>query len=286
MRFVATFLTSAVALALGLFGAVSVQAQATPQEQFTNAINAINAQLGPFDAIKAPPPFTDPENRARYEAARAAMAQFGTDAFPVNGMISFDQVCAPINAAAVKHMFVGISAQKKPDMTQEQFAAIFTSAAQKNAMTYQQEIIRLTAINLDCMSAHIPFMAQFVDGLAPDAFTGTRRDGLEKVGTGFANTIFGLVTQSLLPGAAADVSRMAMDAALKHAPDLIPLTVPAVRQSVVARMAMLEGSVSPALRPDFLKVKAILQDQSCSGLCTKLLQTAPPAGTPPLAPPR
>ena len=122
MKSLATFLTSAVALALGLFGAVSVQAQTTPQEQFTNAINAINAQLGPFDAIKAPPPFSDPENRARYEAARAAMAQFGTDAFPVNGMISFYQVFAPINAAAVKHMFVGISAQKKPDMTQEQFA--------------------------------------------------------------------------------------------------------------------------------------------------------------------
>jgi len=286
MRFVATFLTSAVALALGLFGAVSVQAQATPQEQFTNAINAINAQLGPLDAIKAPPPFSDPENRARYEAVRAAMAQFGTDAFPVNGMISFDQVCAPINAAAVKHMFVGISALKTPGMTEEQFASVFINAAKKNALTYQQEVIRLTAINLDCMSAHIPFMTQFVDGLAPDAFTGTRRDGLEKMGTGFANTIFGLVTQSLSPEAMPDVSRMAMDSALKHAPDLIPLTVPAVRQSVVARMAMLEGSVSPALRPDFLKVKAILQNQSCSGLCTKLLQTAPPAGTPPLAPPR
>jgi hypothetical protein len=106
------------------------------------------------------------------------------------------------------------------------------------------------------------------------------------VGTGFANTIFGLVTQSLLPGAAADVSRMAMDSALKHAPDLITLTVPSVRQALVARMATLEGAVSPTLRPDFLKVKAILQDQSCSGLCTKLLQTAPPAGTPPLAPRR
>ena len=286
MRSVAAFWTSAAALALTLFGAVSAQAQSSPQERFTNAIIVINAQLGPLDAIKAPPPFTDPENRARYEAARAAMALFGTGAFPVNGMISFDQVCAPINAAAVKHMFVGISALKKPGMTEEQFAAIFTSAAQKNAMTYQQQIIRLTAINLDCMSAHIPFMTQFVDGLAPDAFTGTRRDGLEKMGTGFANTIFGLVTQSLLPGAAADVSRMALDAALKHAPDLIPLTVPAVRQALVARMAMLEGNVPPTLRPDFLKVKAILQDQSCSGLCTKLLQTAPPAGTPPLAPRR
>ena len=62
--------------------------------------------------------------------------------------------------------------------------------------------------------------------------------------------------------------------------------IPAVRQALVARMATLEGNVPPSLRPDFLKVKAILQDQSCSGLCTKLLQSAPPAGTPPLAPRR
>jgi len=123
-----------------------------------------------------------------------------------------------------------------------------------------------------------------VDGLAPDAFTGTRRDGLAKMGTGLANSVFGLATQSLTPGAMPDVSRMAMDAAFKHAPDVVSLTVPTVRQALVARMAMLEGKVPPKLRPDFLKLKATLQDQSCSGLCAKLLQSTPPPGTPPQIP--
>jgi hypothetical protein len=103
MRSVATLLTSAVALAPGLFG-----------------------------AVKAPPPFGDPENRARHEAARAAMALFGTDAFPVNGL-SLDQGCAAINAAAGKHMFVGISAPKKPGMTEEQLAAIFSARPKRAA---------------------------------------------------------------------------------------------------------------------------------------------------------
>lgn len=280
----------AVAITLSLLGTVPAHAQAlaqvqpTPQERFTAAINGINAQLGPLDAIKAPPPFSDPENRARYDAVQETMALFGTDAFPVNGMTSFEQVCAPINAATVKHMFVGVAALKKPDMTQEQFAALFSRAAQNNALTYQQEMVRLTTINLDCMSAHIPFITQFIAGLAPDAFTGTRRDGLEKMGAGFANAVFGLATQSLNPGSKPEVSRMAMHGALKHAPDILALTAPSVRQAFVTRMASLEGNVPAAYRPDFLKVKAALQDQSCAGLCARLLQSAPPPGAPPLAP--
>lgn len=61
-------------------------------------------------------------------------------------------------------------------------------------MTYQQEIIRLLEMFPDCTSAYIPFMTQFVDGSAPRAFSGVRSDGLEKMGTGLANTTFALAT--------------------------------------------------------------------------------------------
>jgi len=61
-------------------------------------------------------------------------------------------------------------------------------------MTCHPEIVRLLEIFLDCTSAPIPFMTQFVDGSAPRAFSGVRSDGLEKMGTGLANTTFALAT--------------------------------------------------------------------------------------------
>jgi hypothetical protein len=259
-------------------------AEASPRERFTAAITEINAQLGPIEAVKAPPAFSDPANRARYQTVRETIEMIGTDAFPVSGMESFDAVCAPINEATVKHMFVGTAALKQQGLTQAQLAPALTAAMNSNARLYQNETVRLTVANLRCMTAHFPALSRFTDGLKPDEFTAIRRDGLEKMGKGLANTVFGLATQSLAPGSLPENSQMALDAAVRHAPDVVAITLPATRLGVIQRMAMLEGRVPAAYKADFLKVKTIMQDASCSGLCARLRDTAPPPGTPPLAP--
>lgn len=259
-------------------------AETTPRERFTTAITEINAQLGPIEAVKAPPPFSEPANRARYETVRETIALIGTDAFPVSGMDSFDALCAPINEATVKHMFVGTAALKKQGLTQAQLTTALTAAMNSNARLYQNETVRLTVANLHCMTAHFPALSRFADSLKPGEFNAVRRDGLEKMGKGLANTIFGLATQSLTPGSLPENSRMALDAAVRHAPDVVTIMLPAARLGVIQRMALLESRIPAAYKADFLKVKAVMQDVSCSGLCARLRDSAPPPGTPPLAP--
>lgn len=260
------------------------RAEGTPQERFTAAINGINAELGSLEAVKAPPPFSDPANRARYDAVRETMAVFGTDAFPVDGMNSFETVCALINEASVKHMFVGVAALKKPGMSQAQLTAALRLATQKNAQTYQNETVLLTVANLHCMTAHLPFLSRFAEGLKPSEFTSVRRDGLEQMGKGLANTVFGLATHAMTPGALPENSRTAMDAAVRYAPAVVTFTSPTTRKAVVTRMAQLLTVIPAEFRAAFLKVKAILQDQSCSAICARLQATAPPPGTPPVIP--
>lgn len=259
-------------------------AEASPRERFTTAITEINAQLGPIEAVKAPPAFSDPANRARYETVRETIALIGTDAFPISGMESFDAVCAPINEATVKHMFVGTAALKKQGLTQAQLGPALTAAMNSNARQYQNETVRLTVANLHCMAAHFPALSRFMEELKPDAFTAVRRDGLEKMGKGLANTIFGLATQSLAPGSLPENSRMAMDAAVRHAPDVVAIMLPKTRLDVLRRMTVLEGRVPVTYKADFQKLETILQDKTCFGLCARLRDTAPPPGTPPLAP--
>lgn len=259
-------------------------AEASPRERFTTAITEINALLGLIEAVTAPPPFSDPANRARYETVRETIALIGTDAFPVSGIESFDAVCTPINEAAVKHMFVGTAALKRPGQTQAQLAPSLITVMRTNIQVYQNETVRLTVANLRCMTAHLPAFTRFTEGLKPGEFNAVRRDGLYKMSEGLANTVFGLSTQSLTPGSLPENSRMALDAAVRHAPDVVAITLPATRLGVIQRMAMLEGRVPAAYKADFLKVKAAMQDASCSGLCARLRDTAPPPGTPPLAP--
>jgi hypothetical protein len=260
------------------------QAEATPRERFTTAINEINAGLGTIKAVTAPPPFVHPAQRARYEIVRETIAVFGTEAFPVDGMATFDTICAPLNEATVKHMFVGTAGLKKPGMTDAQLALLLQAATQRNALAYQNETVRLTVANLHCLTAHLPFMARFAEGLKPEEFTSIRRAGLEKTGTGLINTVFGLATQPLVPGSTPENSRMAIDAALKYAPAAVGFSIPAARQQAVRKMNVLASKVPPAFRSDFLKIRAVLQDQSCSSVCARLLATAPPSGTPPAVP--
>jgi hypothetical protein len=259
-------------------------AEATPRERFMTAITEINAGLGTIKAVTAPPPFANPAQRARYDIVGETMAVFGTEAFPVDGMATFDAICAPINEAAVKHMFVGTAGLKKPGMTDAQLTPLLTAAMQRNSLAYQNETVRLTVANLHCMAAHLPFMTRFVEELKPEEFTSIRRDGLEQTGKGLIKTMFGLATQPLVPGSTPENSRMAMGAALKYAPDVVGFSIPSMRQQAAQKMNVLANKVPPAFRADFLKVKAILQDQSCAMVCKRLMATTPPPGTPPAAP--
>jgi hypothetical protein len=260
-----------LAAALLSFGASSANAEGQVRDRFMVAINEINAQLGPIDGVKAPPPFQDAANRARYATVNETIADFGTEAFPVDGMKTFEEVCAPINAAAVKHMFVGTSALKNKGLSQADLAQTLSRAMQQNAQTYENEIVRLTAANLNCTTAHLPFLERFVESLPPGEFTPVRRDRLEKMGRGLGNAVFGLASQSLVPGSSPENSRMAMDVALRHAPKVISIASPSYRKLLVAQMAMIEGRIAAPLRSDFVQLKSILNETSCTSLCLRLL---------------
>jgi hypothetical protein len=247
----------------------------TPAARFGKAIAEINAGLGTIKAVTAPPSFADPAQRARYDIVMDTMAQFNTPAFPVDGMNSFEAVCALLNEATVKHLFVGAAALRKPGMTDVQIAQALARLGELNSRVYEDEMVRLTSVNAGCLAAHIPFMIRFVASLKPGEFTPIRRNGLEQMGKGMANMIFGLATHSLSPGSTAQNSAVAMAAALKYAPDLVKMATPEMRQSIAAQMATLSANVPASLKPSFLKVKAIIQTQNCEDLCAVLAHPAP-----------
>lgn len=248
---------------------------------FARAITAINGQLGTITAVKAPPPFSDPANRAHYDAVRTAMEQFGTPAFPLDGMKSFEAVCAPLNEASVKHMFVGTAALKALGLSQAQLQQRLAVMMQQNAQTYQNETVTLVVANVRCMTAHLPFVADFAAGLKPEEFTEIRRSGLEKMGHGLANAVFGLATQPLVPGSTPANSQAAMDAAVRYAADAASVTTPAYRATILSKMDQIAGRYPAAYRPAFLKVHAAFETATCEKLCAKLRPTQAESGSRP-----
>lgn len=238
-------------------------------EQFTQAINFINNQLGTIDSVQTPPPLFDPKTRASYDTISKTIEKLGSASFPVTGLDSMDGVCGPINEAMVKHRFIGVSSLKNQNLAQAQLQQKISQIMLDNVHSYQDELIALSAAHVHCSAAHIPEMSKFIESLPPSEFTDIRKDGLRKMGKGMINILFGLATYAADPANSTTTKNQAMAIAIKYAPELVVITSLADRKSALAQFDAAKPYIPKPYLDEFNKVRDAFTNQSCANLCSR-----------------
>lgn len=236
-----------------------------PAADFARASTALIERLGTIESERAAVGIADAATRADLATIDAAMGQFGSAAFPVDGLNSFDDVCGRLNALNVRYALDGLVAYRRAGGSVDGPAMLRFGG--RNVARFQDETALLTDRLVQCQAQHIPALVAMVASLPADQLTETRRSGLRSLRQGNAGTILGVMIN------ARDSTIRAANRARLLA-SVVRWTGPLARQMTVESRQTLRrqiGALRPALTGEALAqqnaVLAVLSDTGCVEMC-------------------
>jgi hypothetical protein len=245
----------------------SAQSSLSGSELYFASVSKLNKQLGSVDSGINAPSLNNADTMQLYKEIEQGIEGFGTAAFPVSGIDTFERVCAPLNEASVKHLFVGAAAIKalkdEPAIQQKKLGELFAA----NSVKYQDYVTILTAANVKCMALHLPFLAEFVRNLKPEEMTEVRLGGLRQMRQGGTNTIFGFIAYLVNPGYSTANMQRAATAATRYAPAYVATMPLAQRATVLSQLKSLKANVKPQFLADYSKIELAFSSTDCRDLC-------------------
>lgn len=257
---------TALAALLLLANAAPLTAQSNdPAAEFARASTALIGRLGTVQSEQAAVGMADAATRSNLETIDSAMNLFGSAAFPVNGLNSFDEVCGRLNALNVRYALDGLAAYRRAGGSVDGPAMLRFGG--RNVARFQDETALLTDRLVQCQAQHMSALVALMASLPADQLTETRISGLRSLRQGTAGMILGVMINArdgtMRPG---NRARLLASAAR--------WIEPLARQMTVEGRQALRGQISalrPALTGEALTqqnvVLAALANADCVELC-------------------
>ncbi len=256
-------------LAAGLLAATTAHADTqTPAQRFAAAVEAMQTALGPREAYQVPP--SDPAIRQHLNDMRAAVAQLGTPAFPVDGMTTFANVCLPLAALPMQYILAGagdVPGFAADPAGQSQSPAIGSLRA-ANMVKYQDETTLLMDASIRCDAQHMAFFNSYWNGLSPDQRTAGRIASVHQMQAGFAAMLFGAAADATLPTFTKANRDLSMSSAATYA-DAVASALPvATRQTLKTQIDQAAPGLATTYPAQYAAITKALAGTDCTGLCT------------------
>lgn len=258
--------------------AASPAAAAAPapdqQAAFALAVEALSARLGPAESGPDIATTDAAANAADLAVIEQALGAFGTPAFPVDGLATFDSVCNPLNRLSVRHGLDGITALRRtadaapPTPAETQ---IFTSQLRalqlRNAARHQDAIVVLSTGVLRCIVRHFPALSDFLATLPKADLTPVRLDGARKMRQGTVQSLLGFMAAMRDP-TTTPANRARLNAYLVEVADpLAAALTPDLRTYVSTMIDQLPATTDADALAAADLLKTAMATTACEGLC-------------------
>jgi hypothetical protein len=269
-------ITTALAAAM-LAGASSPAAAAPaagPQAAFAQAVEALSARLGPAESGPDIEATDAAANAADLAVIEQALDAFGTPAFPVDGLATFDSVCDPLNRLSVRHGLDGITALRRPadaapptPAEMQVFTGQLRALQLRNAARHQDAMTVLSTGVLRCMVRHFPALSEFLAGLPEADLTPVRLDGARKMRQGTVQSLLGFMIAMRDP-TTTPANRARLRAYLVEVADpLSAALTPDLRTYVSTMIGQLPATTDADALAATDLLKAAMATTACEGLC-------------------
>ena len=248
--------------------------QPSPEQNFIDSLAALNQRLGGIEPDQAAIDRTDPEIRSHLDRIEQLSARFNSPEFPVNGIQTFESLCAPLSQISVRYILDGSGALRRSagngEATPAQIAQLTAAVAQLrqgNSERYQDEIAILSSSAMRCMHAHLPFITRFVAELPPEQLTPVRIGGLQQMRRGVLQVIVGVLTVSRETGTKVDNKQKYFDAITQTIGDYAQIMPIATRTEIISYLRGLPPvNDGPAVAVERVVENALMSTE-CIGLC-------------------
>lgn len=259
--------------ALTAMAATTVPAQDAPTrfpaaQGFDTAVQLLNARIDNRAPNTPLPRTSDPAIARAITTVADESGSFGTAAFPVRGIVTYQPVCGAVQGIAMKYALFGLDrpaagAARDPARDQAELARVMTA----NTRAYQNEIFPLMRFSVRCNALHVPALEDMAARLGPEGMTPERRDGLTRFRGGLVQMVEGAL-QMMAQGAVQPAHRVAiLKQIARDAPSLTRVMTLAQRAALAGRAARYAPAVPAAAKGDFDRLLAALADRRCEGLC-------------------
>lgn len=267
-------LAASVAAALIMLGASEASAQGADRAAFDGAVKALTARLGPTETGPAIESTDAAANAADLAVIEQSLEQLGTPAFPIDGFATFEAVCEPLNALAVRHTLDGLSAIARPPGAPPPTPAETTVLMGKvqalqvrNVARYPDQTTVLSAGGMRCMIKHFPMLTAHLDGLPAAELTPTRLAGAQSMRRGGAQALLGYAMALRELGTSSrNKARLRAYIAEMSEPLAATLT-PELRANLIAQLDLLPPTRDPDTQATTQLLKAAMATTTCEGLC-------------------
>lgn len=189
---------TALAAAVIFIGYGNAMADEAAKAAFENAINALEKRLGTLEGGPAIDSSDAAANSADIAAIEQAIDQFGTPAFPLDGLASFENVCGRLKQLSVRYRMDGVATlNKPPDASSLQEDELNTMVEQlqalmvRNMISHEDAVLTLTGSQARCTVKHFPAFVDLLSSLPPEEITPVRLEGLRQVRVGMSQWLLG-----------------------------------------------------------------------------------------------
>lgn len=261
-----------IAIALGLASPLAAQTPqqrpapaATPAaQQYAAAARDMASRIDNRPATGAMPRTTDGQVAALIAILSDRGNRFGTAAFPVQGVASYQRVCSVPVVLTQQYARFGLDRRLAANADPARRDAIVAQVASANTRAYQNQVLPLLGFAIRCNALHVPALEQVMTqpGLPP-----ARRQALGGVRAALAQQIATGLTTLAQPGIQPQHRAALLGRIAANAPALVRTMTLAQRDALGVRVARYLAASPPALRSDFARLQGALGDRTCVALC-------------------
>jgi hypothetical protein len=228
-------------------------APALPQS-FADAADALAAKTGKPGEKGEMPAATDPAVQAFEEQSGRALQALGTDALPIEGFQSFEQLCGKTANVVGAYLMAGTTGTT--GMAQQQLMAT-------NVEKHLDQLFTPLLFSAHCAAKHLPFLEGQVDPSNP-----TKMQAVRQVRDGVAQQVMGLLQTAADASMGPARRQRVMELLAGDAGEFAIGLSAAQRQQIVAAAQELEPMLPADLRPHAQTLRTQVSQAGCGKICS------------------
>ena len=227
--------------------------QPSVQTEFLKAADALAAKVGSPGANAEMPAASDPAVQAFEAQAEKALAALGTEALPVSGFESYEQLCGKTANIVGAYAMAGTSGTTGPAQAQKM---------EQNVLRHLDQMFTPLLFSAHCNALHLPFLEGQAAGMEGKA------DALKQVRDGIFGQVNGLIQMASDTTLAADRRRKIVDLLAADAPKFSVALSKGQRGQIVAAAEELQKTLPEEARPLVVKMSEAVQGAECGKICS------------------
>ncbi|HEY0149124.1 MAG TPA: hypothetical protein VGB70_08960 [Allosphingosinicella sp.] len=251
--------TAAASLLLALGGCgdsggnESAAAEPDARQQFAQAADALVAKTGTPGAKAEMPAANDPAVQAFEAQAAKAMTTLGTDALPVDGFDSYQDLCG--KAATIVGAYAAAGTSGTAGAAQQQ-------KMEANIDAYMDQMFTPLLFAAHCNAAHMPYLDGEAGGAASD-----KKAAIGQVRQGMFAQVLGLVQMASDSSFTPERRRRIVELLATDASNFALGMGTQERAQVLQAVTQLRASLPADLQPQADTIRQKIESAKCGAIC-------------------